>query len=233
MIKKGFLVLLLAVFVVMFANFLGNYTPSTDPGKLANFYLAEDSIEKLGSANVVTAIVVTYRGLDTLGEVSVLFLVASILGFFLTGTKRKEDEVVHAPSELLKTASGILVPLTFLFGAYVFINGHLTPGGGFQGGAIIASGSLLAMLANPFGHFKHTIISVVESLSGVTYVLLGGLGMVLAAGFLDNNILLPIGKVGNLFSAGAIPLIYSLVGLKVGTELSAMLIKLRDTGVEQ
>lgn len=232
-IKRGFLVLILIGFAMMFSTFLNNYKPAAEPGRVAQYYLQQDSIEKLGSANVVTAVVVTYRGLDTLGEISILFLVASILGFFLTGTKRKQTVVKHPPSEILETASGILVPLTFLFGAYVFLNGHLTPGGGFQGGAIIASGAMLAMIAKPFAPFKHSVIAIVESLSGLTYVLIGALGLVLAGGFLDNNLLLPIGKVGHLLSGGAIPIIYSLVGLKVGTELSTMLIKMRDTEVEQ
>ncbi len=232
-IKKGFLVLVLIGFALMFANILRNYTPPERTTDLAQSYLSKGAIEKVGSANVVTAIVVTYRGLDTLGEVSVLFLVASIIGFFLKDSKRSTSEVKHEASELLRTAAGILIPLIFMFGAYIFINGHLTPGGGFQGGAVIASGAMLAMLAKPFEPLKHAAITLVESLSGVTYVLVGSLGLVLAGGFLDNRILLPTGPLGMLISAGAIPIIYSLVGLKVGSELSAMIEKMRDAEVEQ
>ena len=56
----------------------------------------------------------------------------------------------------------------------------------------------------------------------------GVLGLFLAGGFLDNRIL-PIGELGSLFSAGAIPIIYSLIGLKVGAELSSMLVNLSET----
>jgi multicomponent Na+:H+ antiporter subunit B len=67
----------------------------------------------------------------------------------------------------------------------------------------------------------------VESLSGAAYVGIGILGIVLAAGFLDAR-LLPLGEYGNLVSAGVIPVIYSLVGLKVGAELTGILDRMRN-----
>jgi multicomponent Na+:H+ antiporter subunit B len=65
-------------------------------------------------------------------------------------------------------------------------------------------------------------LSSIESLSGAFYVVIGVLGLVLAGGFLDNRFL-PLGQFGSLFSAGAIPIIYSLIGLKVGSELTGIL----------
>jgi multicomponent Na+:H+ antiporter subunit B len=58
-------------------------------------------------------------------------------------------------------------------------------------------------------------------------VLIGVLGLILASGFLDNKIL-PLGQFGTLLSAGAIPLIYSLIGLKVGAELSNIILELNQ-----
>jgi multicomponent Na+:H+ antiporter subunit B len=132
------------------------------------------------------------------------------------------------PGELLDTGSRLLAPLILLLGAYVFINGHLTPGGGFQGGAILASAVLLLLLTYPSRRFGHRMIAVVESISGLAFVLIGVLGLLLAGGFLDNRIL-PLGEFGSIFSAGAIPIIYSFVGLKVGAEFSSMLIHLSET----
>jgi multicomponent Na+:H+ antiporter subunit B len=60
------------------------------------------------------------------------------------------------------------------------------------------------------------------------FVGIGLLGIVLAGGFLDNRIL-PVGDLGDLFSAGTIPIIYSFIGLKVGAEFSSMLLKLAET----
>ena len=122
----------------------------------------------------------------------------------------------------------MLVPLILLFGAYVFVNGHLTPGGGFQGGAILASAALLLLLTDPLKRFSHKLIAVMESISGLVFIGVGLLGMLLAGGFLDNRIL-PLGEFGTLFSAGAIPLLYSFVGLKVGAEFISMLTNLAET----
>ncbi len=122
----------------------------------------------------------------------------------------------------------MLVPLIALLGAYVLANGHLTPGGGFQGGAILASGVLLLLLADPARRFGHGLIARIESVSGVFYVLIGLAGLALAGGFLDNGIL-PLGRFGSMLSAGAIPLISVLIGLKVGAEFSSILESLEET----
>ena len=227
---KRFAVLLLLLFVgAMFAGLLFSYEPDALLNLTALYY-AERTAVDLGSANIVTAIVVTYRGLDTLGEVTVLFLSASIVGLVLARGKKQEHQQRNlAPaSELLTTGSRLLTPLIMLLGVYVFVNGHLTPGGGFQGGAIIASGVLLLLLAEPLKHFSHRLISALESIAGIFYVAIGVAGLVFAGGFLDNRIL-PIGELGALFSAGAIPLIYSLIGLKVGAEFSSILADLSAT----
>ncbi len=209
---------------------------------------AEEGPDTLGAANLVTAVIVTYRGLDTLGEVTVLFIATAGVAFLLR--RKREDEGAAAPtdalepgapgpaaeagpttplagrkkpaSEILETGSMFLLPLLFLFGTYIFLHGHLTPGGGFQGGVVIAAGLLLLMLSRVSHHLNHLVLTLVESLSGFSYVLLGLAGLLLAAGFLDNRFL-PLGGFGSLLSAGAIPLIYSFIGLKVGTELTNIL----------
>ncbi|MBU2555850.1 MAG: Na(+)/H(+) antiporter subunit B [Bacteroidetes bacterium] len=220
MIKKLLIVGLLAGVAFMFYGLLISYNGTETLTGLGSYY-AQNGAREVGAANLVSAIVVTYRGLDTLGEVTILFLAAAIIGFVL---KLKKDEVLEArpvreTSELLTSASQVIVPVIFLVGVYIFINGHLTPGGGFQGGAVIASGVLLMLLANPTMHISHNIVATIESISGIAFVAIGILGIVLAGGFLDNR-LLPLGEFGTLLSAGAIPLIYIFIGLKVGAELS-------------
>jgi len=173
-------------------------------------------------------VIVTYRGLDTLGEVTILFLSAAIVSFLLKiETASTENRKLRATSEILDTASKVLVPVILLFGIYVFINGHLTPGGGFQGGAIIASALVLILLAKPLRKISHRLISIVESISGLSFVLLGVAGILFAAGFLDNKIL-SLGEFGTIFSAGLIPVIYIFVGLKVGAELSSIIANLQE-----
>lgn len=230
MVKRLIALALLAVFGAVFMTLLLGYTPDAELNLTARYYAAHTAAD-LGAANIVTAIVVTYRGLDTLGEVTVLFLAAAIVGLVLVQDKHRpanESRLRPPVGELLTTGTRFLVPLILLLGVYVFANGHLTPGGGFQGGAIIASAVLLMLLADPLRHFGHGLIAAIESLAGLFYVAIGLAGLFLAGGFLDNR-LLPLGELGALFSAGAIPVIYSLIGLKVGAEFASMLASLSET----
>jgi multicomponent Na+:H+ antiporter subunit B len=245
MIKRIFIFLMLALMAMIFFNLASNYIENTSLSKLGHYY-AEQGPKELGAPNLVTAVVVTYRGLDTLGEVTVLFISAAGVGLLLRRTRRNQDDdegleagdreeetaIQHsAASEIVETATELLLPMVILFGVYVFMNGHLSPGGGFQGGAIIASGTMFLLLALPESHISRLMIAITESMSGFSYVVVGVLGVILAGGFLDNRIM-DLGSYGHLFSAGAIPLIYTLVGLKVGFELSAVLDRFRkeDSG---
>lgn len=225
MAKKITALLLLIAMGALFVKLTGAFEAKDTLNETASYY-AENTAEEVGTANIVTAIVVTYRGLDTLGEVTILFLTAAIVAFLLKGDGRLEvgGREIRPSSELLKTAAGVVTPLIFVLGAYIFVNGHLTPGGGFQGGAVIASGLILLLLAKPDSKTGTALFNAVESVSGLAYVGLGIAGLVLAGGFLDNSIL-PLGKVGELMSAGAVPVIYILIGLKVGSELSNLLAK--------
>ncbi|GAB6042692.1 Na(+)/H(+) antiporter subunit B [Endothiovibrio diazotrophicus] len=229
MIRRFSVLLLLVGLGAIFVGLFAGYTPDSELN-LSGRYYAEHTAADVGAANIVTAIIVTYRGLDTLGEVTVLFLTAVIVGLVLSRGRQERSlqRQLPEPGELLAIGSRMLVPLILLLGAYVFVNGHLTPGGGFQGGAIIASGVLMLLLTDPARRFGHGLISRVESVSGVVYVLIGLAGLFFAGGFLDNRIL-PLGDFGSIFSAGAIPVIYSFVGLKVGAEFSSMLVNLSET----
>jgi len=228
MIKRFTVLVLLVGLAAIFVSLALGYVPDASLNQSARYY-AENTVSDTGAANIVTAIIVTYRGLDTLGEVTVLFLTAAIVGLVLTrGAKGGKAKPMLRSGELLTTGSGLLLPLILLMGVYVFVNGHLTPGGGFQGGAILASGIMLVLLTDPMRHFSHRLISIIESISGLLFITVGILGILLAAGFLDNS-LLPKGTLGDLFSAGTIPLVYSLIGLKVGAEFSSMLLKLSET----
>ena len=227
MVKNILIFIVLIGFAVLLADVFIGFNGNTELNTLANHY-AVSGPEEVGSANLVTAVVVTYRGLDTLGEVTILFLSAAIVSFLLKITSgASRNRKLRSTSEILDTASKILVPVILLFGVYVFINGHLTPGGGFQGGAIIASGLVLMLLSQPAKEVSHKLITIVESISGLSFVLIGVAGVVFAAGFLDNT-LLSLGKFGTIFSAGIIPVIYIFVGLKVGAELSGIIANLQE-----
>jgi len=227
MTKRVFSLFAVLVFAVIFAGIVGGYSERRTLSPLAQHYLASVP-QDLGAANIVTGILITYRGFDTLGEVAVLFMVAAGVGILLDGSPAPERQAREdrAPSELVENGARVILPIIFLFGAYVIMNGHLSAGGGFQGGAVVASGVMLLMLARPGAQLHHGFLSVTESLAGVVYVALGILGLWLADGFLDSHIL-PKGEFGTLVSAGAIPVISALLGIKVGAELSVVIDRFR------
>jgi multicomponent Na+:H+ antiporter subunit B len=221
MVKKLFTFITLILLVVILLPLVTDVKPFENLSAVSLKYINEGP-DELGSQNLVTSVIVTYRGLDTLGEVAVLFIATAGIGFFLRRKNSKNTSKKPRASVLVTTGSAFLFPIIMLFGVYIFLHGHLTPGGGFQGGVVIASGILLFMLANQDSKINTHLLHWVESLSGAFYVLIGILGLILAGGFLDNR-LFSLGEFGMLISAGAIPVIYSLIGLKVGAELVGIL----------
>ncbi len=200
-------------------------------GVLQNLTLTQNSLgmellqineSKTQSANAVTSVVTYFRGLDTLGEVTILFL--AIFGISLGIDKKNSTNDINIFEDnnfLLNIGIKTIFPLIVLFGFYINIHGHLSPGGGFQGGVIIASGFLLMFLVkeNNF-NLNHKILTVFESFSGIGFVLFGILGFMLVDNFLGN--FLPLGILGDLFSGGVISIIYIFVGIKVASEITVL-----------
>jgi len=171
-----------------------------------------------GVANAVTTVVVYFRGFDTLGEIAVLFIAALGIGLLLTTYSEHHHKIES--SFILRTAAKLLFPIITLFGIYVMIYGHLSPGGGFQGGVIIASGVLLLLIAYPDFEVSHRFISTLETFAGVSYVLIGLMGLWILDSFFGNFLPHDVSQMGMLISGGIIPLIYIIVGIKVGSEMS-------------
>lgn len=172
-----------------------------------------------GSANIVTAIVVNYRSFDTLGEVSVLFIAAFGVALVL-GVGTKKYKFPNTPSFILKTGARLVFGIILMNGVFMFIHGHLTPGGGFPGGSMIAAAILLLYIADDEFRIKITTLKKVEGVAGILYAGVGLVGLVAATYFLEN--FLNTGVVGQLLSGGIIPLVYIVIGLKVGAELSGI-----------
>jgi len=173
-----------------------------------------------GSANVVTGIVTGFRSFDTLGEVTVLFV--SALGISLVVGTSKHVFPSQTSGFILKQGAKLVFPIILVVGFYVITHGHLSPGGGFQGGAMIGSSMLLMALSDD--HFMPSIkgFKVLEGLAGTLYVVLGLMGMILGSYFLEN--FLDTGRLGQVMSGGLIPIVYLFIGLKVGSELTNIII---------
>ncbi len=194
--------------------------------KVGEYYLKRGK-QETGATNIVTSVVVNYRGFDTLGEVTVLFISAIGLSAVLATGKRKIKKQIEPSSLVLYTGCRFLFPLILFFGAYVFIHGHLTPGGGFQGGAIVASAFLLIYLGCRGRRVSEKMGKLTESLSGLVFVVVGLIGLAVGGHYFLNNFL-PKGLLFSLFSAGIIPIIYITIGFKVGSELAGIIDKLME-----
>lgn len=225
------------LFALILASIAIGYTEQQTLRPLAESYVRLVP-QDLGAPNVITGILLTYRAFDTLGEVAVLFMVAAGVGLVLTASGKssnaksshaggKDAEHKTPASEIVQSATQIMVPLIAIFAAYIIMNGHISAGGGFQGGAVIASAVLLLLLANPSQALNNAFLSITESLAGVLFVCVGIAGLIFAGGFLDNRVL-PLGQFGAFFSAGAIPVLSVLLGIKVGCELAVILDRFRS-----
>ena len=140
-------------------------------------------------------------------------------------------------SKIVRTVANQLILFVLIFGLYVIMHGHVTPGGGFQGGAIIASGTIMLIVAFGSGQIKKWLrerhLSVVESSGALLFSLLAfaGIGTVFFFNFLIGSRLFggipPTGpNPGDVWTGGVIPLMNLAVGLKVMAGLSAAVLAL-------
>jgi len=138
-------------------------------------------------------------------------------------------------SKIVRTISNLLVPFILIFGIYVIMHGHLTPGGGFQGGAVFASGAALLIVA--FGSYniqkklREHQLSILESSGAVLFIGLafGGIAIVFFYNFLVGSPIFghipPSGSnPGDMWTGGVIPLMNLAVGLKVIAGLSVIVL---------
>ena len=166
---------------------------------VAPWYL-EKTAEHIDIPNVVTAVLGSYRGYDTLGEVFVVFT-AGIGVLFLLGrgsvrrSMREETEYnTGLRHHLIPRVVGMLViPFILLFGLYVQFHGEYSPGGGFQAGAIIAAGIILYALLEGERHALHVlpqrVLLWMMAAGAVLYTSVGLVSMLLGGNFLEYSVL--------------------------------------------
>lgn len=129
-----------------------------------------------------------------------------------------EDEGM---SLIVKTLTRSLFPIMVLFGAYVILHGHVTPGGGFPGGVIVATGVVMMLLAYGADKAKQIVnvnqTTILESLGALTLAVLGLLGIVMVGQFLEG--VLGVGFLGTIFSGSNLAILNIGVGVKVAAGL--------------
>jgi multicomponent Na+:H+ antiporter subunit B len=178
------------------------------------------------ATDLVTALNFDLRAFDTLGEEFILF--ASVAGVVLLLRQlRGESEGEHArgiedhklagASAGLQLASLVLIPLLIALGIYIVLHGALTPGGGFQGGIVLAAGPLAVLLAGRYLTMKRLapkmLLEASEAIGAAGYALMGIGGLIIAGVYMRN--FLPLGTPAMLLSAGMMPINSIAVGLEV------------------
>lgn len=227
------LALVLAVgFVVhlMEALALGAMGSPMLPGQISLHHaFITRAVQETGSVNVVSAILMDYRGFDTFGEATVIFTAVAVAATILGKPNlTQRDGTMGLLSRRLLSA---VLPLFFLFPMYVIIHGHISPGGGFQGGVSLAVLIILIHVAFGMRFGQHVIslrvLSITEYTAALTLLATGFFGITQGVSFLSNYIAgAPQGTPGELLSAGIIPLLNFLVGFKVAAGLGSLYIYL-------
>lgn len=181
--------------------------------------------------NAVTAVIFDYRGFDTLGEQFILY--TAVTGVVLLLRKEKEQEEGYGRpraiepghgmsadvSESVVMVSSLYAGLLVVYGLYTVLTGHLSVGGGFQGGVIISSAWILICFAYGTSVFHRVtsrfVVEFTESAGASVYVLTGLAALFCGRLYLTN--VLPLGQSGQLLSGGTIFLIDCGVGVEVAS----------------
>lgn len=193
--------------------------------------------------NVVAAVNFDQRGFDTLGEESIFF--ASVIGAaaLLRPSKQEREERKESGKGLrdvmasTRFAGYVLLPLTLLVGLDVVAHGHITPGGGFQGGVVLATGFHVLYVAGRYETLEKVrpiaLFENGEVLGALGFAGLGFAGIAVGGSFLSN--IIPFGSWGSFLSAGTVEVLNFAVGVEVACGVIVLLahffeqaIKLRD-----
>ena len=192
------------------------------------------SVEERQITDSVSAVTFDIRGFDTLGEEYILFTcVAAVL---LILRQERTDSVKHhhdrrggrgvpPTSPALKVVTCAVVPLSVVFGIYIATHGQVSPGGGFQGGVILATAPLFLYLSGGFSSFRRAtptrLLEISEAVGAGGFALIGAAALFAGAAFLGN--FLPHGTKATVVSGGTVPLISLSVALEVSGGLTLIL----------
>ena len=223
----------LLLFGVVQMPLFGNADTLVD-SEVSSFYVTH-TMEETGAMNIVTGIILDYRGFDTLGESHVLFVAVSTVLLLLSIRGEKNEEELlrdidrsHAAEPdhdlVLQGGARLLLPLILIFGTYIILNGHLSPGGGFSGGAVLGAG--LILYQNAFGYerigrfFTYRTFRVVSVSALLFYALAKGYHFFTGANHLPTGI--PEGTAGAILSGGLLLPLNIAVGCVVTCTMYAL-----------
>jgi multicomponent Na+:H+ antiporter subunit B len=177
------------------------------------------SLAQTHSMSTIASVTFDYRGFDTLGEEFILF--ASVLGVSLLLREMRERDVdaerLTERFDAIRATGVVGVPVLFLLGLFVIAHGYLTPGGGFQGGVVVAAAIVLLAIAVDYPAYEgiapKSVADLVEGVGAGGYVAVGLGGLVAGATFLESFV--SRGTIGELTSSGTIGLLSWSAGIEV------------------
>lgn len=218
-----FCLVLISVLLVTVSNlptFGSAHNPASN--EVVQRYI-EEGLAETGAVNIVAGMILDYRAFDTLGESHVLFIAATCVMILLRKDRQGKKHAMKKitpqpkPDPILKAAATLLTPFILIFGIYIVLNGHLSPGGGFSGGAIIGAGLILA--ANAFGFeqtgrfFTRKTYSVISLFALLFYSAAKSYSFYTGANHIES--IIPKGTPGAILSSGLILPLNICVGMVV------------------
>lgn len=199
----------------------------------------EKGLQETGAVNIVTGMILDYRAFDTLGESSVLFTAAMVVMLLLRmdvksgefsqlakiTRENPHSDTFYEPRHdvILQKTAIILVPIVLLLGIYVVLNGHLSPGGGFSGGAIIGAGLMIYVTAFGFVRirrfFTYKTYQTIVLCALLTYAVSKCYSFYTGANGIHS--IIPLGTPGAILSSGLILVLNICVGFIVACTMYA------------
>ena len=203
----------------------------------------EDGLKETGAVNIVAGMILDYRAFDTFGESNVLFIATCTVLILLRSDAKKDRKKAEqeakresfyepAADSILQMITLLLFPVIMIFGIYIVLNGHISPGGGFSGGAVLGAG--LILYSNAFGFEKLNRFFTEKtykwiSFSALTfYCLAKSYSFFTGANHLKSGI--PLGTPGAIISSGLILPLNICVGMVVACTMYAFYTLFRKGG---
>lgn len=195
----------------------------------------DKTVEETGVPNIVTAVLASYRGYDTMFETAVVFTAALGVTVLLRGRPRPPRPADDPPppagadqtlgeSPVFNLVARLTVPFVLVYGMYVITHGELGPGGGFQGGVILAAAYIIFALVRGLPAAQRALPPrVTDVTAGLGVLIYAGVGvacLLLGADFLDYDALSPANPTGGQ------KLGMTLVEAGVGVTVSSVMISL-------
>ncbi|MBR4342659.1 MAG: hypothetical protein IKP88_08140 [Lachnospiraceae bacterium] len=244
--KIAALVLIVLLFFVLASAMLGmpeiGDKNNPDNNEVATRYI-ENGLQETGAVNIVSGMILDYRAFDTFGESCVLFVATICVTIMLRidGQNKEDDEEARKQDKtsfgiresafpkidsryyependtILKASAKVILPIILVFGIYIILNGHISPGGGFSGGAILGAGFILYLSAFGFSATEKFMnaktVKIITLVALLVYCLAKSYSFFTGANHLESGI--PLGTPGAILSSGLILVLNICVGLVV------------------